>query len=163
MQHDGDMTRRYMTKVDWWIGLILICSAAVLVGSALPFFLGPPARSPWGLLVGAFCLAVAAWSCRIPFNTNYEIGPSALVIRSAGFCWRVPLDAITGVAPTRNPLSAPACSLDRLRVNYRNHRGRLRFVLISPREKDDFLRDLGQAVPGLERVDDRLVNAASEA
>ena len=84
-----------------------------------------------------------------------------MIIRSAGFRWRVPLDSIVEVLPTHNPLSSPACSLDRLRVNYRNRKGRIRFVLISPREKDEFLRDLADSVSGLELVEDRIVSTES--
>ncbi|MCA9142614.1 MAG: PH domain-containing protein [Planctomycetales bacterium] len=128
------MGRIYATKVDWWIGLILIFTLAVLIGSAFPFFFGPPAQTPLGLGIGVLCLAIAVWIGWIPYNTNYEIGQTQLIVRSAGFRWRVPLDAIVEVFPTHNPLSSPACSLDRLRMNYRNRKGRMKFVLISPRE-----------------------------
>ena len=154
------MGRIYPTKIDWWIGLILIFTVAVLVGSAVPFFFGPPAQTPLGPVFGLFCLAVAVWTGWIPFNTNYEIGQAELIIRSAGFRWRVPLDSIVEVLPTHNPLSSPACSLDRLRVNYRNRKDWVRFVLISPLEKDEFLRDLAEAVPGLKSDGDRLVGDA---
>ena len=151
------MGRTYATKVDWWIGLILIFTVTVVVGSALPFFLGPPALSPPGLVIGLLCLAIAVWTGRIPYNTNYEIGQTELTIRSAGFRWRIPYGTIVDILPTHNPLSSPACSLDRLRVNYRNGKGRTRFVLISPRQKEEFLRDLALAVPGLEPAGDGLV------
>jgi hypothetical protein len=150
----------YATKVDWWIGLILLFAVATLIGSAIPFFIGPRAQGPFGLAIGVLCLALAAWTGSIPFNTIYEIGQTELVIRSAGFRWRVPLDSIVEVFPTHNPLSSPACSLDRLRVNYRNLAGRTRFVLISPREKDEFLWHLADMVQGLSLDGDRLVRRA---
>ena len=156
---DFRMGRLYPTKVDWWIALILIFTVAVLIGSAVPFFIGPPAQSPLGLGIGILCLALAVWTGWIPFNTNYEIGQTELIIRSACFRWRVTLDSIVEVVPTHNPLSSPACSLDRLRVNYRNRKGRVRFVLISPRGKEEFLRDLAEALPGLSFVADRLVQS----
>ena len=37
VQNDFSMGRIYPTKVDWWIGLILIFTVAVLIGSAVPF------------------------------------------------------------------------------------------------------------------------------
>ena len=55
------MGRIYPTKVDWWISLILIFTVAVLIGSAVPFFIGPPAQSPLGLGIGILCLAIAVW------------------------------------------------------------------------------------------------------
>lgn len=42
------------------------------------------------------------------------------------------------MAPTRGPLSSPALSLDRLRIEY----GKRGVVLISPREKEAFVRAL---------------------
>lgn len=138
--------------------LILAFTVAVLIGSAVPFFLGPPAQSPLGLGIGVLCLPLAVWIGWMPLNTNYEIGRTELLIRSAGFRWRVPLDSIVEVLPTHNPLSSPACSLDRLRVNYQNRKGRMRFVLISPREKEDFLRNLADALPGFALYGDRIVS-----
>ena len=105
-QNDVSMCRVYPTKVDWWIGLILIFTIAVLIGSAVPFFIGPPAQSLLGLGIGVLCLALAVWTGWIPFNTNYEIEQTELAIRSAGFRWRVPHDSIVEVVPTHNPLSS---------------------------------------------------------
>jgi hypothetical protein len=156
------MPRIYPTKVDWWIGLILIFSVVVLIGSAVPFFIGPPAQTPLGLGIGILCLAVGVWIGWIPFSTNYEIGETELLIRSAGFRWRIPFDSIEEVFPTRNPLSSPACSLDRLRVNYRRRSGRMGFVLISPREKEEFLRDLADTAQELELDGDRVVRGGKD-
>lgn len=38
-----------------------------------------------------------------------------------------------------------------------DRKGRTRFVLISPREREEFMRELAEAVPGLELDADRLV------
>ena len=156
------MTRIYATKVDWWIALILVFTVVVLIASAATFFRGP-AQTPLGLGIGILCLALAVWTGWIPFNTTYEIAQTELLIRSAGIRWRIPLDRIVEVFPTHNPLSSPACSLDRLRVNYRRPNGRLRFVLISPREQQDFMQDLAEAVPGLDPQDGRLVCTSKQA
>ncbi len=45
-------------------------------------------------------------------------------LRSRG---KIPLAAIDEVRPTRNPMSAPAGSLDRLRIDY-SHHGQKRFA-----------------------------------
>ena len=55
-----------------------------------------------------------------------------LVVRSGPFHWTIPLRSVRSVVPTRNPLSSPAVSLDRLRIEHRDarapgrhHRGQL--------------------------------------
>jgi hypothetical protein len=45
------------------------------------------------------------------------------------------------VAPTRNPLLSPALSMDRLKVSY----GKCKSILMSPADKEGFLRAIRQA------------------
>jgi hypothetical protein len=59
-------------------------------------------------------VVVAAAVLFTTFPLNYEIASGELVARSGLMRWRVPLDAIQEVSPSRNPASAPAWSLDRL-------------------------------------------------
>lgn len=51
--------------------------------------------------------------------------------------------AILRVHPSRNPLSSPAWSLDRIAIHYRenNRRG---YALISPVRREEFMTLLGQ-------------------
>ena len=77
-------------------------------------------------------------------------------MRAAFFRWRIPLDQIIEVYPTHNPLSSPALSLDRLRINYKRPSGKTWWVMISPKEKEQFLDDLAKAA-GLEKDGNRLV------
>jgi len=48
--------------------------------------------------------------------------------------------------------SAPAPSLDRLQVNYREKDGGIGFTLISPKDKEAFVRDLAQVAPRMRVV-----------
>ena len=99
---------------------------------------------------------MAVFMVWILFSVYYTSRPSDLLVRAAFFRWRIPLDQITEVFPTHNPLSSPALSLDRLRVNYKRPSGRTWWVMISPKEKDRFLDDLAKAA-GLDREENRLV------
>jgi hypothetical protein len=56
------------------------------------------------------------------------------------------LDEIESIVPTHDPRSSPALSLDRLRINYRR-RGKLRAILISPADKEGFLRVMAAIAP----------------
>jgi len=80
-------------------------------------------------------------------TTRYELDGRELVVRSGPFRWRIDLATIESVTPSRNPLSSPALSLDRLQIRYRKSR----FILVSPAERDRFLRALSRAESALER------------
>jgi hypothetical protein len=49
---------------------------------------------------------------------------------------KVEIQKITSVKRTRNPLSSPALSTDRLEIKY----GKWDFVLISPKNKERFVK-----------------------
>jgi len=124
--------RRFRSKVDTWLLVTLIVSVLVSAGSAFSL-LGARSADLWfavpALLVGA---VLPVW---LLLSTHYTITDTDLRVRSGPFTWRVPLAEITSVTPTRNPLSSPALSLDRLRIEY----GRGRTLLISPQDREGFL------------------------
>ena len=72
-------------------------------------------------------------------GTHYTVSGNTLRVACGPFRWKVPLDAIQSVEATRNPLSSPALSLDRLRIHY----GRRR-IMVSPSDKAGFLKAIGQ-------------------
>ncbi len=57
------------------------------------------------------------------------------MIRSGPFRWQVPISEIEDIVQTRNPLSSPALSLDRLQVSYSNGRT----IMISPADREGFI------------------------
>jgi hypothetical protein len=70
--------------------------------------------------------------------TRYTLDSKLLIAQSGPFKWRVPISDITSITPTNNPLSSPALSLDRLRIDY----GRSETIMISPRDKEQSVRDI---------------------
>ena len=79
--------------------------------------------------------ALPLWLLR---TTDYTLTDTHLRIRSGPFRWSVPLSDVRSVTATRNPLSSPALSLDRLRIEY----GGTRAVMVSPDDKDGFVNEL---------------------
>ena len=75
-----------------------------------------------------------------------------LDIRSGPFRFRVPLGEVISVEPSRNPLSSPACSLDRLLIRY----GR-RQIMVSPKDRLAFLDALARRGSQLVRDGDRVI------
>ena len=128
----------FPSKIDTWLVLLLGTSALLVL-----FAVGSAARNG-GLSVVvalvAFVLSAGrpAW---IMATTRYDLTDEWLVVRSGPFRWRIAIAEITSVVPTRNPLSSPALSLDRLRIEY----GHGRAVMISPRDRAAFLRALEAA------------------
>jgi membrane protein YdbS with pleckstrin-like domain len=128
-------TETFRSKVDTWLVLILAVSALlVLVG------VGAAARTgEMSLAAAAATVLVAAgipvW---IFTTTRYDLSDGTLRVRSGPFRWSIPVADIKSITPTHNPLSSPALSLDRLRIEY----GQGRAVMISPNDKDAFLRVL---------------------
>lgn len=78
----------------------------------------------------------------------YEIARGMLHIRSGILHYKIPLSTILQVRPSRNPLSSPAWSLDRLRIDYSKD-GKVKYLLISPEERKRFIFELMAADPAL--------------
>ncbi len=93
------------------------------------------------LLLG---VAMAGFMLWILYGTFYRLTATHLLVRSGPFRYAIPLAEIRSVAPTRSPLSGPACSLDRLQVDAGGTS-----ILISPAAKQEFLRDLAGRSRGL--------------
>lgn len=129
----------FPSKRDAWLGALL---AAVVLLQAVPLagaILGGRAASVPVIIP----IAVTGFIGWVWFTTGYTLAADALRIRSGPFRWTVPYRDITAVRPTHNPLSSPALSLDRLRVEY----GRNRAVLVSPADRQGFCAALRQRCP----------------
>ncbi len=119
---------RYSTKVDLWIpllfGVILLGVVAAVLASG----------EPWIVL-----LMVAVWTLLgfLILPCEYTLEEERLVVRSGVFKSRIPYRDIQRVFPTRNPLSSPAWSLDRIAIVY----GKT-CVMVSPKDKVGFVTEL---------------------
>jgi membrane protein YdbS with pleckstrin-like domain len=144
--------RWFPSKVDWWLAVILALGPA-FVGYMTIMSLFTDNAVGIAILLGT-CAFMAAIYLGVVFPVRYAIVGDELVIRHGLFRQRCKLAEIREVRPTHNPLSAPALSLDRLRIQ--TGEGALKFTLISPREKEEFLGLLAERA-GLAREGDKLV------
>lgn len=126
----------YRSQVDQWLLVVFAVSAAAGVGACVSL-LYYGSYLEW--MLGAVTLLVGVglplWILQ---STTYTLTTGFLVIRSGPFHWGVPLRQINKVTPTHNPLSSPALSLDRLRIEY----SEVKVIMISPENRRDFLADL---------------------
>ena len=135
---------RFASKINVWLLAVLAISVA---GCAFAIWTVGMQRSAVGLVA---LVLIAVFSCVLPLwmvlGTHYEFTASDLHIQSGPFRWRVPLEQVRAASRSRSVLSAPALSLDRLRISY----GRAGSILISPRNKLQFLEELQRRCPGIE-------------
>ena len=147
-----DPIRWYKSKTDWWIALALcvppIAALVVLVSSIVAGRL-----SEMLVALGVAVLVAGLYSGLI-FPMRYGLDRQQLIVRSGVCRQRIPFNSIREVRRTRNPLSSPALSLDRLHVQFGE--GFFKAVMISPLDRDGFLEDLRQRA-GLDWDEGRLL------
>lgn len=126
----------YKSKIDWWLAIIIL---GAVTASAWTVIKAISAGSPsiWLaiFLVGGIGVGLPLW---LLLGTSYTIDSKHLRIHSGPFKWHVLISDITSITPTSNFLSSPALSLDRLRINH----GPGASIMISPRNKDQFIKEL---------------------
>lgn len=126
----------FPSKVDSWLAIVLTLSSVFSLAVSASMLTSGDARML--LVAAALVLIGAGLPLWLLLRTHYSLTATDLDIVSGPFRWHVPISDIRSVTPTRNPLSSPALSLDRLRIDY----GTKKWLMISPRDKDGFLKAL---------------------
>ena len=147
------MKRVYESKRDGWIVVLLWAAVTVMLIGAGNLWV-TPLPFTFRLLISLLLTLVAAFVLWVLYGTRYTLTDKALIVQSGPFRWVIDLEAIIEISPTRNSLSSPACSLDRLHIHYRPNPSGL---MISPLDKEGFLRDLVEITPGLKMEGGRVL------
>lgn len=142
--------RRFVSKVDWWLGVLLALLPLVMVTATIGLWTSGKSREAFMGL--AFVVLVALLYKAMVFPLYYELTQEYLLVRFGWIRVRIPYEDIVAVEPSNNPLSSPALSLDRLHVRVKKGFG----TLISPRDKHAFLDELSMLCPHLQRTQDAL-------
>lgn len=141
------MKRVFGTKVDAWI------AAVIVLGTVIPLVMlvviGFQTHQ-YGIIPAGFFAPILIGLFAIPIK--YELQSDLLLIRSGIIKYRVRYSDIELIEPTRNPLSSPAMSLDRLKIVY----GKRKMIMISPNDRAAFLSEIKKRAD-LEGTNDRLV------
>lgn len=126
----------YRSKTDTWLVAVIVTAVTVVVVATAFALAVAPAWGRWvAILAFGASTALPLW---VLMATDYTLDAAQLAVRSGPFRWRISLAEIHGITPTSSPLSSPALSLDRLRIEY----GAGRSLMISPRDRERFLRDV---------------------
>lgn len=136
------MTKTYKSKID----------LVIVIPIALSLFVGPTImliNGIWAgvLISGIVSLIVALSIAHLYVNTYYKITDNNKLIIKGCFLINTEIDinSIVSIEPTDSILSAPALSLDRLKISYNKYSS----VIISPKEKDDFITQLKVINPNI--------------
>ena len=132
----------FPSKRDWWLGLLIW---GLVLLAAVPTLL-KPGKGQFIIMIAVILFVGWIW-----FGTGYAISDDELRIGCGPFRQRIPLQEIKEIKKTRSPLSAPACSLDRMEIGY----GKLKRVMISPADKENFIKTIVEKSPHI-RLDQDL-------
>jgi hypothetical protein len=124
----------FPSKRDWWLGLLIW---GLVLLAAVPALL-KPGTGQFIIMIAVILFVGWIW-----FGTGYAISDDELRIGCGPFRQRIPLQEIKEIKKTRSPLSAPACSLDRMEIGY----GKSKRVMISPADKENFIKTIVEKSP----------------
>lgn len=143
----------FPSKKDVWFGLIIW--GFVLFMIAAYVFGGEPIgmqfityNSIAGYVLSVLIIGLLLW---LWFGTGYKIEGGFIKIKFGPFQSKVKIAEITKLRATKNPLSAPALSIDRIEILY----GKYGTALVSPKNRVQFIKTLLAENPGIE-VDEAL-------
>lgn len=148
------MGKVYGSRIDGWLAVALTLP---LIGSVV------------AMVSGVFWIGAAAlvgycgFMLALVLPIEYFVESDSLRVRAGLQRLVVPWDRLIAAELSSNPLSSPALSLRRIRIDYRKPNGKETFVLISPGDREAFLRDLAQASPRHELKDGRLIEVRTLA
>ena len=128
---------KFYSKRDLWLGILIWASMLA------PNIFLIRDREWMGVLISVPILLFIAW---IWFGTYYVITDKELKIRSGPYFHNLQLSSIKKIRKSRNPLSSPALSSDRLEIEY----GKYNHTYISPKEEEQFIGLLKEKCPELE-------------
>lgn len=78
------------------------------------------------------------------FGTKYVIEEDELIIYGGLYKKRIRIEQILSLRPSKNPLSAPALSIDRIEITFDPH---IQVILVSPKDKELFVKKLLEVNP----------------
>ncbi len=140
------MDREFKSKVDWWYHGLIFIMAFITV---LSFVAGG------AVLIMITSLLITMMLIHKLLTTWYRITADGyLVVHCSIFPEkRIKVEEISAIEATAMPVSSYALSLDRMVI----YKGNLQWLLISPKDKKEFLRCLRKFNPDIEVKDSSII------
>lgn len=128
----------FQSKTDSWLVILIVATSIGVLIATVPVIL--QAQGTQLPIVIPVMLLAAVLPIWLLMTTRYVVDNEMLRIHCGPFRWKIRLDEIESLKATRNPLSSPALSLDRVMIRYRNGRR----IMVSPLDKQKFAAALGK-------------------
>jgi hypothetical protein len=124
----------YPSKVDLWLATVLIIAPVLVIGLGIYLTL----TIGWAGLICLFSgLFMATLMAGLSIPCRYTLTDSSLLIQCGVLNEEIKYEKIKSASLSSNPLSAPALSLSRVKVDLENG-----FRLISPQNREAFIAEL---------------------
>lgn len=143
--------KTFRSRVDAWLVLAVVAATALPIGAAM--WLAQHGQMHGVLLLGCWGTAMGFVVAALSRPLRYTLRTDRLHIQSGWLDWDVPYAALRRVAPSWNPLAAPAWSLRRVRLDFADG-----FILVSPDDREVFIQELAERCPHLVRTGAGLVS-----
>jgi len=141
---------RFKSKIDWWIYVLILG----WIGANIWFIISYLANREFWVLIMVVIFTPVTVFVFIPMwrHTYYELGEEELLIKGGlGKGTSIRYDRMVSVTRTKNPISAPALSMDRVEIRFAFKSGTVfDTAIISPLERDEFFRLLMEKNPDIE-------------
>lgn len=129
----------FRSKIDWWILGFIISMTGLLIQLLWTMYAkGTMVEYPEHTVIYILTIGILWWPI---FNTRYNIQNQVLTIHCMFLRWSIPLENIQSVTQTNNPISSPALSLNRLKIEYLKE-GKVKQVLVSPKDQQRFCESI---------------------
>ena len=133
----GEIPLVFKSKIDLWVGAIFTLLPIIMISAAIE------ERDVVPIVITVLLIGMLAV---LFFGTKYVIDGDELIIYGGIYKKKIAINQITSLRPTKNPLSAPAMSLDRIEITY-NH---MQIALVSPKDKEIFIKKLIEVNPSIQ-------------
>ena len=145
----------FPSKKDIWLAFIIW--GVILLIILIYIFGGEPIgwqlityKSVLGYIMSLLIIGLLLW---LWFGTGYKVEEGLIKIRYGPFRSTVKIEEVKKLSAIKNPLAAPALSIDRIEILH----GKYNIAIVSPKNKTDFIRILLTENPDIQ-VDKNLFN-----
>ena len=138
----------FTSKIDFWLAFLILGSSLLLVLVPVWEWMYNNSSVRRIIFISLFTIPTALLLLVLFFNIKYTLTADTLLVKNGFSTQSISLKDITNITPTSSTLSAPALSLDRIKIRYEGGS-----IVISPKDKDRFYHAIQERVPELKTDD----------